>query len=223
MKGLKIPPFQRYWLYVLIYIPLIGVFGLLEKTITEPKYVVSCVLDYIIPFIPAFSVFYFVWFIYMAAATAYFMFNSKKDFIRLTSFIAVGMASSYIIYILFPNGQPLRPESAGDGVFSVLVAWLYSIDTPTNVCPSIHVINTLGVHYCICKSEKLSEKKGVIALSFCVMVLINLSTMFIKQHSVIDVLAGTASAFIIGALINAVERQRQKGIKISNISLKNPL
>lgn len=200
MNKLRIPPFQKYWLFVLIYIPLISVFWLLERTM-EAKYVISCALDYIIPFVPVFALFYFVWFIYMFLTTAYFMFTSKKDFLRLTAFMAIGMSLSFVIYAVFPNTQPLRPEATGSGMFAALVSWLYSIDTPTNVCPSIHVINTIGVHVCICKSEAFSKNMGVKALSFITMLLINLSTMFIKQHSVIDVIAGVIAAYIIYCVV----------------------
>ena len=45
---------------------------------------------------------------------------------------------------LIPNGQDLRPAvMPRDNIFCDLVAYTYSLDTNTNVFPSVHV---LGVH-----------------------------------------------------------------------------
>ncbi len=78
-----------------------------------------------------------------------------------------------------------------------MVASLYRTDTPTNVTPSIHVFNTLVMVNGIARSqEKHARARGVRAFFFVDGILIILSTMFIKQHSVYDV----AAAFLMFAL-----------------------
>ena len=67
---------------------------------------------------------------------------------------------------------------------------LYRTDTPTNIWPSIHVYNSLGIEFAIARSERLRKHKLIKAGSFILCILIILSTMFLKQHSVFDV--GTA-------------------------------
>ena len=79
----------------------------------------------------------------------------------------------------------------------MLVQALYSADTSTNLFPSIHVYNSIGVHLAVSHSEKLRQYKWVQIGSGVLMVSIILSTMFLKQHSVFDVV----TAFIMAAVM----------------------
>ena len=67
---------------------------------------------------------------------------------------------------------------------------IYAADTNTNVFPSMHVVGTLAAVIGIfdSRSASLGAKWGVAALG----VLINASTVLVKQHSVLDILAGIA-------------------------------
>ena len=106
-----------------------------------------------------------------------------------------------IISTLFPNGHHLRPYTMPrDNVFTRLVQFLYSTDTPTNLWPSIHVYNSLGAHFAIVKSKHFENRKGIKVASFVLSTSIILSTMFIKQHSLFDVL----TAFGLSAIMYLV-------------------
>ena len=80
------------------------------------------------------------------------------------------------------------PETfVNDNIFTQMVQYLYSIDTPTNVFPSIHVYNSVAVAiaFMTCRSM---QKHPVIRYGAVVLaVFIVLATMFLKQHSVSDV------------------------------------
>ena len=82
-------------------------------------------------------------------------------------------------------------------IFTELVSYLYSIDTSTNLWPSIHVYNSLGVFFAVMHNKHLSSKKSVKWGSFILSTLIILSTMFLKQHSMFDVM----TAFIMAAVV----------------------
>lgn len=71
-----------------------------------------------------------------------------------------------------------------------IVRFLRTIDPPRNVCPSIHVSSTVAIHLAICCSEEFGENRKMKMLSRVITVGISLSTVFIKQHSVIDVFWG---------------------------------
>ena len=101
-----------------------------------------------------------------------------------------------IISTLWPNGQALRPKYfERDNIFVDMVKHLYATDTPTNVFPSIHVYNTLGVFIALCASKHLQGKTWIQIGNFLMTVSIILSTVFLKQHSILDMLG----AFIIAA------------------------
>ena len=114
----------------------------------------------------------------------------------------LGMTIFLVVSTIYPNGHTLRPESfAHDNIFTQAVAWLYATDTPTNLFPSIHVYNSLGVHIAVMKSECFREKKKTKFVSLLLCVSIILSTMFLKQHSFFDVITAFAMAGIFFCLI----------------------
>nr|WP_272507411.1 phosphatase PAP2 family protein [Clostridium aestuarii] len=90
-----------------------------------------------------------------------------------------------------------------------MVGFIYSVDPPTNVCPSIHVINSVAVNAVVWNSSLFSNNKKVKFLSVTAMVLICASTMFIKQHSVIDVIAGITLSTVLYVFIFTIPKVKQ--------------
>lgn len=173
----------------------------LEKTVTKQYTVIHMALDDVIPFCEVFVIPYFLWFAYIAAVVLYFFFKDKDDYYRTCVFLFTGMTVFLIISTLFPNGHHLRPYvMPRDNIFTRLVQFLYSTDTPTNLWPSIHVYNSLGAHFAIVKSKHFENRKGIKVASFVLSTSIILSTMFIKQHSLFDVL----TAFGLSAIMYLV-------------------
>lgn len=177
-------------------------FQYLEQTITTEFTALNSPIDNLIPFIPIFIIPYLLWFVYVAGSAVYFIFNSQRDFIKLMSFLIIGMTAYIIICYIFPNGlYDFRPaELRDDNIINRLVAWLYQTDTSTNVFPSIHVYNSIGVHVAINKSDKI-KSRFIKNASFVLCVLICLSTIFLKQHSIIDVVGGCVMGRIVYILI----------------------
>ncbi|MBQ2725171.1 MAG: phosphatase PAP2 family protein, partial [Clostridia bacterium] len=86
-----------------------------------------------------------------------------------------------------------------DNLLTRFMAEFYRFDTNTNVCPSIHVIGSIGIWaagWNAPKLQKIRWKAGFTGVT----ILICLSTVFLKQHSVIDVMAALpicAAAYLI--------------------------
>lgn len=176
-------------------------FVYLERKITKDYTVIHVALDDRIPFCEIFIIPYLLWFAYVSAVIVYLFFKDKDDYFRTCIFLFTGMTIFLIISTLFPNGQHLRPKvMPRDNIFTWLVARLYSTDTPTNLWPSIHVYNSLGAHLALIKTKGLSGRKWLHASSFVLSLSIILSTMFIKQHSVFDVV----TAFIMAAFMYGI-------------------
>lgn len=170
----------------------------LEKTITSGYTVMHSRIDDFIPFCEYFIVPYLLWFLYVAGTVAYFFFKNKQDYYRLCIFLFTGMTLSLLICDLFPNGTNFRPVVDPDkNIFSYLVANLYSVDTCTNVFPSIHVFNSIAVHTAITHNEHLRQNKFIYWGSFILMISICMATVFLKQHSILDV----AGACFMAAMI----------------------
>ena len=119
----------------------------------------------------------------------YFMFFNKnqwKEYYQLIITLGTGMTLFLIISLVFPNGQDLRPVLTGDSIFIKAVQMIYHTDTPTNVLPSIHVFNSLACCGAILKNQR-KYKKSTDTACVVLTILIIMSTMFLKQHSVVDV------------------------------------
>ena len=74
-------------------------------------------------------------------------------------------------------------------------------DTPTNLWPSIHVYNSLGAHFAIIRSKCFEKKKGIRIGSLILASSIIMATMFIKQHSVFDVITAFVMAAVMYTLV----------------------
>ena len=134
----------------------------------------------------------------MPGSLIYFMFRDKKAFLDLSFLMFTGMTFCLLVYLVWPNGLDLRVEITQTNWAARLVAALQGFDPPTNVCPSIHVSSTVAVELAVRRSESLGKKGWLKAANFVVTVAICLSTMFLKQHSAVDVVLGIALSLLLG-------------------------
>lgn len=204
---------KKYWHiwalgYGFIYLPW---FLYLERTVVRDYTVMHVRLDDYIPFNEYFIVPYLLWFIYVAGAVLYFFFTSRQEYYRLCIFLFTGMTASLLICTFFPNGTDLRVTVDPQQNFcSFLVSLVHSADTSTNVFPSIHAYNSLGVHAAVMNSAALQSRRGVRRGSFLLMVAICLSTVFLKQHSAIDVMGAIVLAYMVYSFVYGENYARSK-------------
>ena len=109
-------------------------------------------------------------------------------FRRMMYFIMLTYSISLVIFFLFPNCQQLRPASfPRDNVLTRFLADFYTFDTSTNVCPSLHVVGSLAVMFAAWDTLRFSTPLWRAAFGVSAG-LISVSTVFLKQHSVLDIL-----------------------------------
>ncbi|WP_274419934.1 phosphatase PAP2 family protein [Blautia sp. XA-2221] len=163
-------------------------FMLVEKISTETHLIHSFVDD-LIPFCEYFIIPYVLWFLVVLGSVMYFALGSpsKKEYYQYMATLGVGMTLFLVISFVYPNGQNLRPELTGEGPFIQAVQLLYQTDTPTNIFPSIHVFNAVACCVAFLNNKKCRQNKLFTAGNIVLTVSIVLSTMFLKQHSVEDV------------------------------------
>lgn len=198
-------PIQFMACYLVFYLAF---FKLLEQGIQVPDLVLHCQLDDLIPFCKYAIIPYYLWFAWIPCTLFYLLwFNDRREFWRLCLPLFTGMTLSLLFCAIVPNGTDLRPAYIyGNDIFTRAVRALWRTDTPTNVFPSIHVFNSvtlaLAYHHC----ARLRGRKWlwvrVSADLLCVSII--LSTMLLKQHSVIDVMGGIILALTLDAVADAV-------------------
>lgn len=190
MEKLKQFLFKYKHAIIILYLPIYIIwFVLLEKR-TDVKFSeIHCIVDDFIPFSEIFIIPYLLWFVYVALSLVFLFFQTKyiDDFYKCAAILVMGMTTSLIIYTFFPNAQNMRPVSfKHDNIFTNIISVLYATDTDTNVCPSIHVYNSVAIHVGIATSQYFKNKKWVKNSSLVLCILICMSTLFLKQHSFID-------------------------------------
>ena len=184
-------------------------FYLLEHRTNVQYMVVHMNIDDYIPFCEYFVVPYLLWFAYVPAVLGYLFFKDRRNYDRCAVFLCTGMLIFLVISTFIPNIQHLRLHTMPrHNVFTVLVSQLWQTDTPTNLFPSIHVYNSLGAAIAIGHSQALKKHRGIQFVSYGLAGLIVLSTMFLKQHSVTDVIAAVALTFMIYPLIYVTQTKR---------------
>lgn len=200
-RKLNTPEFEH--LKYLAYWPVFGFFFLLVERlwIRENYYPIHCAWDDMIPFCEYFLIPYLFWFVFLVGIQIYTLLFDTESFKKMMKFIMVSYSAAMLIYILFPNCQELRPLAfERDNIFTRFLAGFYQFDTNTNVCPSIHVIGSVAVMLAAWNSKDFSKPGWRII--FCVTAfLISISTVFLKQHSILDILAAIPICVITGAVV----------------------
>ncbi len=187
---------HRYALW-LLYIPAyLLVFAFLEFFPAEEYHLISCPLDQLIPTIPLFFIPYAFWWGLFPGALLYFLLRgTREDFLKLCFVLFGGYTVCLIVYFVYPNGIDIRMPLTGSDLCSTAIRILRAGDPPQNVCPSMHVSSTTAILLTVleCRGMTRPWKWSVLVIS----VLIILATMFIKQHSVVDVVLGIALSLVL--------------------------
>lgn len=184
-----------YWfikstIYIIIYavlaLPLYHIVS--EIHITEPHTLFSPI-DYYIPFISAFAIFYvFIFYPFILFTIGYFVYIRPEKADRFFSALFLIYAVSFITYIVFPV-MMIRPNpnSLPKDFLSQVMKKYYESDPPLNCFPSLHAaLSTIAAYY-------LSKEKPKYRIIFWfIATCIILSTLFVRQHVIVDEIAGFA-------------------------------
>lgn len=184
---------------LLYFIFYLAVFAYIENRPSHYMHFLVSRWDRLIPFCEYFIVPYILWFFYVAFGVLYLglAVRDRSHYWSLATSLCIGMTLFLIVSLVYPNGHSLRPlYMRHDNIFTDMVKILYRIDTSTNVLPSIHVFNSVAVHIALASCPSFKKHQWAVHASFILCVLIIASTMFLKQHTVIDVI--TALALNVG-------------------------
>lgn len=210
-QKLKLPTVENYhhhW-YLLIWLVYLGLFYLAEHVIIDDYWVSYLPLDDKIPFCRFFIVPYCLWHPLLFLMTLYLMWYDIPAFKRFMLFFGAGCISTMIFCLIFPNGQDLRPtEFAQHDIFTWMIEKIYAADTNTNVLPSMHVIGCAALTFACFDAASLRKRHlqwVMLPLGF----LISISTVFVKQHSILDFFAALPVCAVLYFLVyyRALRRQ----------------
>ena len=197
----------KYVLWLPVYLLS---FLMMERVVVTGYWPTQTWLDSHIPFCEWFVIPYCLWYPLLVAVGLWLLRKDRAGFRRYMRFLALTFFLSEVIWLLVPNGQDLRPAvMPRDNPFTRLAASLYAIDTNTNVFPSVHVVGAIGAAWAVRKTPSLWDRpllQQAVSLLAC---LICLSTLLIKQHTVLDVVSGIGLALAVGLPLYSHHRLRR--------------
>lgn len=188
LNNITSPEFRHVLL--LIYWPLYLIsFIILEQlptvlTIYSP-------LDDLIPFCEWFVIPYLGWMVSLLLLSLYTLAYDLDAFKRFMWTLITTTIIAEICYLIWPNQQLLRVNLSELGRANPLtwvVNIIYTVDSNTNVCPSLHCIGAFAVFFCSHSTPRF-RTKGWTAFFAIFAAFICASTVFIKQHSILDFFA----------------------------------
>ena len=199
-KRITANPYWYYALYVPVYLLA---FWIIERFMPADRvYWPSWIpLDDQIPFRAQFVWFYVLWFPYLVGPGVYWLLNEPETYRRYLVSIMLSFSLAVFVCIVFPNCQNLRPAVfPRDNVLTRFTAWFYAFDTNTDVCPSLHVVGSLAAYFGLRDCRRFRSRGWQIGSALAAAA-ICLSTLFLKQHSAVDVLAALPLCAIAYLLI----------------------
>ncbi len=145
-------------------------------------------LDDLIPFLPIFALPYFS--AYVLGNGAYLFLREDANFTRiLLGYLLIYLLSN-ISYLLLPTRVERREQLTPDTASTHILARFQHLSKPFNNFPSMHV------SYCLFSARVFAtyadNKWGGVLLAWAG--LVALSTLFTKQHHLLDVAAGALLA-----------------------------
>ena len=147
----------------------------------------SLPIDSALPFIPAFSVIYLL--AYVQWVTGFIMAarESREFCYKALSGEIIAELICLVIFLAVPTAIE-RPEITSAGFFSAVTRFIYQVDTPDNLFPSLHCLESWFCLRCSFKMKSTGRPYRCFSLIFSLLVFA--STVFIKQHIVVDIFAG---------------------------------
>lgn len=182
-------PEYRHLLLLLGWVGYFILYALTENLIPAEKcYPVHCALDDVVPFCEWFVIPYVSWYLLIVGSLLYFLLYSVDSFKKMQTYIIITQIIAMAVYIIFPNRQDLRPEVfTRENLLTQLLGIIYSFDTNTGVCPSLHVAYSCGIASTWLREKSVSKKTRILITLWCAVICV--SVAFVKQHSVVDIFA----------------------------------
>lgn len=181
---------------------LVGGLYFLTQLLPLNYHTVHVSLDDAIPLLPVFVLPYVAWYFYVPGLMLYASFREREVFLRQMAVLFTGMALSMAVFLFYPTQIDFRPDAAGEGVLLALCRLIYACDRPVNVLPSLHCFESLAVYLPLLRRRR--EHRLLCAVCGTAAVLICLSTVFVRQHSVVDLAVGCLLAFVLNAVAGRV-------------------
>lgn len=184
-----------YFICIMLVFGINAVIYFLIKSFISDFHLIGSSLDDKIPFIPIFIIPYSIWYPFIIISYFFVFKNSKDKFKRLISVTIFALLIAYACFIIYPTMVNRPIVDSYNSLSSLLLYLTYKLDVPVNCFPSCHCLLSFITMYFVTFDKDMNKyfrvTVGIISI------LIVLSTLFVKQHVIIDVLG----AFVISTIL----------------------
>jgi membrane-associated phospholipid phosphatase len=153
------------------------------------RYVPELALDRALPLVPSWAIVYGALYLFLILLPIFVI--RQQEFIRRTvhAYLLIWITAYVFFFVVYPTAAPRPDKVTGEGFAMWGLRALYSADPPHNCFPSLHVAHSV-VSALAC--SRVHRRLGIIAILAAM--LVAASTLFTKQHYVLDVVAGVVLA-----------------------------
>lgn len=176
-----IPPVFTFVLNSLVY------WGAPILAAGRHHYNLSGPMDELIPFMPQFILVYFGCYIFWVINYCIIARQEKEHRYRFYTADFYARLVCLLCFVLFPTTNT-RPIVSGSSVWSMAVRFLYRLDAPVNLFPSIHCMASWFCYIGIRNLKNIPEWYKRFSLVVALMVFV--STLALRQHVLPDVAGG---------------------------------
>lgn len=149
-----------------------------------PAHRMATALDAAIPVRAEWIIIYYLTFVFWLMSAVLILSESRAYARRMVKGYLIAMLISGVIFLVYPTTLT-RPVPPDTGLFNILLALLYQIDAPVNLCPSLHVLIT---YFCIrAAMGSRMVPKWYYPVSWVFLALVCLCVLFVKQHVLADI------------------------------------
>ena len=136
------------------------------------------------PLIKEFVYIYNSWYPFVFFTSYLIYIKDKEDYKKFVYVMVIGILLSHLTFLLYPS-MVIRPEIKVNNFTDLVLFLTYYFDTPAiNCIPSVHcLLCYISIYYIIINKKIALQIKIPIVIYY---ILIILSTLFIKQHLLID-------------------------------------
>lgn len=179
-----------------------------SNRINPDYHIIDMKIDDLIPFCKYFMFFYFTYYWFTQLQMYLVSYGDKRKFYRMIIAAAISCVIANICFLIY-QVKMIRPEITGNDPFDLWVKWIYKRDPKAlNCLPSIHAV--MGVCMIIggYKTKKMPKWLNITGIVFGIGCI--LSTVFVKQHYFIDMVAGTILMFVVYYAVLLVDKKLQE-------------
>jgi membrane-associated phospholipid phosphatase len=163
-------------------------FGIGARTLGRPLHAPALPLDAMLPLQPVWMLVYGS--LYLFALLPLLVVRDGELLRRAMKSYVLVMLVAYAGFIAYPTVAPHTDEVIGSGFAMWSLRLVYEMDQPYNCFPSLHVAHSFVSAFACYRVHK-----GVGGIALFWASLVGLSTLFTKQHYVVDVIGGAVSAY----------------------------